>query len=135
MRGYTVEMSFLMPVVLLLIMSSILGVFYFHDKNIIAGAAYETAVAGSTKAREKGGADKGELERLFEERVGGKCILFPGVSGSVTLSKEEIEVTGTARKGKMSVSVLKRMPVTDPEQKIRDVRRLKGLGNGEKNNN
>ena len=31
----TVEMSFLMPIILLLIMSSILASFYFHDKNII----------------------------------------------------------------------------------------------------
>lgn len=40
----TVEMSFLMPIILLLLMNSILAAFYFHDKNILAGAAYETAV-------------------------------------------------------------------------------------------
>lgn len=44
MRGYTVEMSFLMPIIMLLVMSSIYAFFYYHDKNIIAGAAYETAV-------------------------------------------------------------------------------------------
>ena len=49
----TVELSFLMPIILLLIMSSILAAFYFHDKNVLAGAAYETAVVGSTKIREK----------------------------------------------------------------------------------
>lgn len=52
MRGYTVEMSFLMPIIMLLVMSSIYAFFYYHDKNIIAGAAYETAVVGSNKARE-----------------------------------------------------------------------------------
>lgn len=52
-RGYTVEMSFLMPIIMLLVMSSIYAFFYYHDKNIIAGAAYETAVVGSNKAREK----------------------------------------------------------------------------------
>ena len=36
----TVEMSFLMPIILLLLMNSILAAFYFHDKNILAGAAY-----------------------------------------------------------------------------------------------
>lgn len=55
MRGYTVEMSFLMPIIMLLVMSSIYAFFYYHDKNIIAGAAYETAVVGSNKAREKTG--------------------------------------------------------------------------------
>ena len=37
----TVEMSFLMPMVLFLIMGCILTAFYYHDKNILSGAAYE----------------------------------------------------------------------------------------------
>ena len=51
--------------------------FYYHDKNIIAGAAYETAVVGSNKAREKpdsqtgsgdrSGTDVAELETLFSK--------------------------------------------------------------------
>ena len=86
MRGYTVEMSFLMPIIMLLVMSSIYAFFYYHDKNIIAGAAYETAVVGSNKAREKpdsqtgsgdrSGTDVAELETLFQSRVNGKCILL-----------------------------------------------------------
>ena len=48
----TVEMSLLMPIILFLILNCILTVFYFHDKNIIAAAAYETSVVGSTKMRE-----------------------------------------------------------------------------------
>ena len=81
MRGYTVEMSFLMPIIMLLVMSSIYAFFYYHDKNIIAGAAYETAVVGSNKAREKpgsqtgtgdkSGTDAAELETLFQSRVNG----------------------------------------------------------------
>lgn len=135
MRGYTVEMSFLMPVILLIIMSSIFGFFYFHDKNIFAGAAYETVAAGSIKAREKETMDAGELEALFQERVGDKCILLTGITGSVTVSDDEIELRGTGQGRGMTVSVLKRMSVTDPEKKIRDIRRIKELGNGTKNNN
>ena len=64
----TVEMSLLMPIILFLILSCILAVFYFHDKNIIAAAAYETSVVGSTKMREAEGVDEGELTALFAER-------------------------------------------------------------------
>ena len=134
MRGYTVEMSYLMPVVLLLIMSSIFGIFYFHDKNIISGAAYETTVVGSTKAREEAGVEEGELEALFNERVGNKCIILDRVQVFVSIGDNEIEIRGTATGRGMTVSFLKRMPVTDPEKKIRDVRRLKGIGNGAENN-
>ena len=133
MRGYIVEMSFLMPMILLMIMLSIFGVFYFHDKNIIEGAAYETVGAG--KAREKGMIDEGGLKKLFEERVEDKCILFDGAAATVRISDDEIEILAQGEKRGMNVSVIKRMPVTKPEQKIRDMRRMKGLGNGTNDNN
>ncbi len=121
----TVEMSFLMPMILFLIMGCILAVFYYHDKNILSGAAYETAVAGSTKAREKGGVTKEELEQLLQDRVRGKCILFSGVQAAATVGKDEIEVTAAASGKGMKVSVSKRAAVTDPEKYIRNMRRLK----------
>lgn len=70
--SFTVEMSLLMPMILFLVMGCVLACFYYHDKNIIAGAAYETAVVGSTKAREKDGIQEAELKALFQERVGEK---------------------------------------------------------------
>lgn len=130
MRGYTVEMSFLMPIILLLIMSSIFAIFYYHDKNVIAGAAYETAVVGSNKAREKDGADAAELEALFQERVGDKCIFFAGARASVSISEEEVQVQAQATGRGMSVSVEKSAAITEPEKKIRDIRRIGEIGNG-----
>lgn len=121
----TVEMSFLMPMILFLIMGCILAVFYYHDKNILSGAAYETAVAGSTKARAKDGVKEGELEQLFQERIKGKCILFSGVQAAVSVGEDEIEVTAAASRRGMKVSVSKRAAVTEPEKYIRNMRRLK----------
>lgn len=131
----TVEMSFLMPIILLLIMSSILAAFYFHDKNILSGAAYETAVVGSTKMREKDKVAEGELEALFRERVGRKCILFAGSSASVSIKKTEICIKASARKGRFGLSVIKRAAVTEPEDYIRDIRRVKEIADGTKDHN
>ena len=130
----TVEMSFLMPMVLLLVMQCILAAFYFHDKNIISGAAYETAVVGSTKAREKDGARVGELETLFQERIEGKCILFSGADVSVGVSEEEITVTVHAARKGFRLSIVKKASLTDPEKQIRDIRRIKKQTYGAKNN-
>lgn len=130
MRGFTIEMSFLAPLMLLLIMSSVLGMFYFHDKNILAGAAYEAVVVGAAKAREEKGIAAGELEEIFHERAGGKCILFAGARGSAFVSGEEAQVTGNAQRRGMAASFYKSMPITDPENKIRDMRRMKRLVNG-----
>ena len=107
----TVEMSFLVPMILFLIMSCILAVFYYHDKNILSGAAYETAVVGSVKAREKDGVKEGELESLFHQRTGNKCILFARPRAAVRISKDEIEVTADASRRYMRVSVIDRKSV------------------------
>lgn len=141
MRGFTVEMSFLMPVILLLIMSSMYAFFYYHDKNIISGAAYETAVVGSNKAREQGnrtvgnasggkGVDVSELEILFQNRVHGKCILMTNIQGQINVSEDEICVQAQAVWKNMRLNIEKRAAVTEPEKKLRDIRKIKGLVNG-----
>ncbi len=45
----TVEMAYMMPVIFLVFVSAIYMVFYLHDKNIVIGAAYETAIVGAQK--------------------------------------------------------------------------------------
>ena len=139
-RGYTVEMSFLMPIIMLLVMSSIYAFFYYHDKNIIAGAAYETAVVGSNKAREKpgsqtgtgdkSGTDAAELETLFQSRVNGKCILLSTIQGQVTVEGDEVCVRAQGTWRKMKVSVEKRAAITEPEKKLRDIKKIKEFVNG-----
>lgn len=121
----TVEMSYLMPMVILLLMGCILLIFYFHDKNILAGAAYETAVVGSTKSREREGVKEGELERLFQERTEGKCILFSGAAPGVQITDKEVTIQVQAVKGMFSLSVEKKARITEPEKYIRDLRRIK----------
>lgn len=131
----TVEMSFLMPIILLLLMTSILSVFYFHDKNVLSAAAYETAVAGSVKARKPGGADVGELHALYAERSQGKCILFSASEAEIEVGEEQIEVRAGASKGRFGISIVKRAPVTEPENYIRDKRRVKEIIDGASNYN
>lgn len=125
-RGsFTVEMSLLMPLILFLIMECMLASFYYHDKNILAGAAYETVVVGSTKAREKDGVEVSELETLCRERIGRKCILFSGVKIISTVEEDEIRIIVKAKKRRFSVSVESSAAVTKPEKYIRDIRRIK----------
>lgn len=89
--SFTVEMAFLIPMILFLIMGCIRISFYYHDKNIIAGAAYETAVTGSTKVREKDGISESELNALFKERVGRKCILFSRIRVQSSVEKMKLK--------------------------------------------
>ena len=122
--SFTVEMSAVAPLCLLLVAACILVFFYFHDKNILSGAAYETATTGSIKAREKDGVEPGELEALFAQRTGGKCILFAGAGAEVSVTEEEVAVNVTASGGGMRLSLCRKAAVTEPEKKIRNIRRF-----------
>lgn len=124
--SFTVEMSVLMPMILFLIMGCILVVFYYHDKNILSGAAYETAVVGSTKMRERNGIKEEELEALLEERLRGKCILMTEVKACADISKKEIKIDASVSYGKMRIKVIKTAAVTEPEKQIRKKRRMGG---------
>lgn len=46
-----VEAAYIMPVIFLSFIAGLYMLFYFHDKNILLGAGYETVVVGSEKMR------------------------------------------------------------------------------------
>ena len=122
--SFTIEMAVILPVVMSIFMGIILTVFYYHDKNILNGAAYETVVIGSSKMREKEKITEEELITFCRERMKGKCIFLTETEIGISITEEELEVELTASKNSFKVSVVKRMALTEPEKKIRDIRRL-----------
>lgn len=120
----TVEMSFIVPMVLFLVMNLILAMFYYHDKNILNGAAYETAVVGSVKLRGENTITKEELTTFCEDRIKRKCFFLTSSNIEVQIMEDEVEVRIISSKNGYKVTVEKRAPVTSPESEIRDIRRL-----------
>lgn len=131
--SFTIEMSFLIPIILFVFMEIVLCVFYFHDKNVLNSVAYEAAVVGSSKLRTKDGISEEELNTFLKDRIRGKCVLFSSCQISTSMQEEEVLVEIHARKKGYTVSIEKKAKVTDPEKRIRDRRRL-DIKNGEKNN-
>ena len=111
--------AYLMPVVLLCWMAVIFALFYYHDKNIIGGAAYETAIVGSEEWRWQKEIEDGKMEQYFQKRIENKLIFFDAVSVETAVVKDEFEVTAGAQKRKMRVSVKRSAALTVPEEKIR----------------
>lgn len=120
----TVELAYMMPIIFLAFITTIYIIFYFHDKNILIGAAYETAVVGAQKVRWDEEDVKGELEKLFRERVRGKFIFFSHASVEIEVSKEMISVEARASKRRMSMSARQKVTITEPEQNIRELRKV-----------
>lgn len=145
----TIEMAYIMPVIFLVFTAAVYLMFYYHDKNILAGAAYETAVAGSQKMRAAGADDAGAantgggssgaaeggseemIESMFQSRIRRKLILFPGAFVSVSCTKQQVEVTAIAMRKNMRLKVTGRSAVTKPETFIRNHRKAQGVIAGE----
>lgn len=128
LRGsFTVEASFIVPMILLVIMACIFAVFYYHDKNILLGAAYEASVVGSSKSREVNGVDSDEIQSLAYERLQGKCIFLNHSQVEVELSEEVIQVEVSASARRMEMSGSEKASITDPEKYIRDLRKIQNV--------
>lgn len=118
-RGSTVvEMAYIMPMFLLLFVLVVNTVFFFHDKVILNGAACETAVLGSQRARLKE-KEKIDLEGFFMERIKGKLVRMTDVSVSVSGGDKEVTVEVRAKRGGMSMSVCQKAVTARPEEMIR----------------
>lgn len=126
----TIEMAYIVPVVLMIFLLVIYTVFYYHDKNILNGAAAETAVVGAQMARQKG-KENADMQNFFRERVTGKLVLLRVTSVEVHRDKKSIEVSVQAGKGRMRVSVFQKAVIPKPEDKIRKKRQLESIGGAE----
>ena len=83
-----------------------------------------------TGTGDKSGTDAAELETLFQSRLNGKCILLSTIQGQVTVEGDEVCVRAQGTWRKMKVSVEKRAAITEPEKKLRDIKKIKEFVNG-----
>ncbi|MEF9942164.1 MAG: pilus assembly protein [Lachnospiraceae bacterium] len=121
----TIEMAYIMPVILLVFVAAMCATFYYHDKNILKGIIYETTTIGSEYMRIKDGPREEQLERFFQQRIQGKLILFRVVTAKIYCMNKEVTITVNASKGVMKLKLQGKMAVTEPEKRIREIRRLK----------
>lgn len=122
----TIEAAYLVPLVLLVFGVVLTLLFYFHDKNVLLGTAHETAAYGSGKEDVK----QEELVRYFQKRINGKLLLFTMTEPEVVLENKETKVACVARKKNLAIEVNCVVKQTNPEDYIRNIRKLKKIGEG-----
>jgi len=120
----TIEMAYIMPVVFLVFTAIVYVTFYYHDKNIIQGTAYETAVIVSQKERLGETADG---VQYFSERLGNKLIFFDYPEVDISQNEQQVTISVCVKRGSMAIKVEQRAALIAPEKKIRDSRRLEKL--------
>lgn len=119
----TIEAAVACSVFFLSFFLVIRGVFYYHDKNILMGTAYEAAVVHSQKKRSPEACTIAETEQSFEIAARKRMLLFSAVNLTIEETDQKITVQGIAWKGKMKISVSQSAAVTEPEKFIRNMRK------------
>lgn len=120
-----VEMAYLIPVILLMWMLVIFALFYYHDKTLVIGAAYETAVVGGEWYEE---ADEVETEKIgeyFQNRIRGKLLFYSYISADVQMEEDLLIVDAGARKRGMRIHVVQKVKIRNPKKEIRRIQIIK----------
>ena len=116
----TVEMAYVMPLIFLVFLIIVRTTFYYHDKSILDGMAYEAVTTAVQTARNPK-AKEADVETFCRERIRWKLIYFsmPEVSVNVT--------TISATRGKMCIRVTRQVKIPHPEKKIRLKKKLETI--------
>lgn len=122
-KGYrgsmTIEASYIFSLLWMVFYVVLVILFYYHDKDILQGAAYETAVAGREKCYTEAGMNEEELVVFGKERIAGKLIYFQEPDVEAMEDKDAVTVTTQVKKGPVRIKVTGRANITEPEEFMR----------------
>ena len=88
----TVEMAYVMPLIFLVFLIIVRTTFYYHDKSILDGMAYEAVTTAVQTARNPK-AKEADVETFCRERIRWKLIYFSMPEVSVNVTDDEAETT------------------------------------------
>ncbi|MFV0362103.1 MAG: TadE/TadG family type IV pilus assembly protein [Suipraeoptans sp.] len=125
--SFTIEASFIVPIIMMIFITIVLTIFYYHDKNILNAAVYETAVVASIRFRDEKEMSEDIIEELLLERIGNKCIFLSYENNEIIVEKEVICIKATASKGKFKVRASAQAATVKAEEKIRERSRWKDI--------
>ena len=124
--SFTVEAAVIVPLIVFIFGVLLHILFYWHDKNILISTAHETAVFGSGRDQ----ISEIELEYYFFSRMEEKLLLFNRVECVSYIEEDKVRVVFDGSRGQMVAKGMSTVSRTDPEGYIRNVRKLKKLGEG-----
>jgi hypothetical protein len=119
-------MAYVMPLIFLVFLIIVRTTFYYHDKSILDGMAYEAVTTAVQTARNPK-AKEADVETFCRERIRGKLIYFSMPEVSVNVTDDEAETTISATRGKMCIRVTRQVKIPHPEKKIRLKKKLETI--------
>lgn len=123
----TIEMAYIMPVILLVFSVTIYCVFYLYDKNVLYATAYEGAIIGKSQYATTTGIVEEELEEFLIERSQNRLLFFTLDSLEIEIEEERVIIELQVEKGIMGMTITQSMPLVEQEAYVRKMRLLKDL--------
>lgn len=113
--NFTIEATVLVPLFLSVIVTAVTVLFYYHDRTLLAGVAYEVATCAAGRQEQS----EEELEKEYRKRIGKKLLWLTDVTVKITKKKDAVSVVAKASHKGFRTSVIFASPVTHPEQWLR----------------
>ena len=123
--NFTVEAAILASALVFIVYGIIMALFYYHDKNILTGTTYETAVIAGRKQKRESPFSEEEVKQLWRERISGKMILFRKAEVEIRCHKEYVSILAQASRKKLRITASAKAALTEPEDRIRSIRKQK----------
>lgn len=123
----TVEMAYLLPMILFVFLAAVHITFYFHDKSILNGIVCEAVTEGALLQRNETG-ESAELESAYTERARGKLIYFSVSDFRVEISEDSVWAECRADRGRMGIEIIRTARIGHPEKRIRIKNRVEKAG-------
>lgn len=95
--SYTIEASFIMPLIFSVMMLLIYGSFYLHDKAVLSGSAYEAALYGSRIEEDHKDIIREETRKKGSQIISDKMLNTTDIAIMVEVTKDNIVVTYTGK--------------------------------------
>lgn len=131
MKGsMTIEISYIMPVVFLVFVMTVLCTFYFHDKCILHGIAYEAGIIGSQNHKSSESISTEELATTMIENNKNKFVLFDSFDMNITENNEWLIVEVWAKTDRFSISTSRSIPLVNHEKTVRNINKIGSIING-----
>lgn len=109
---------------MLLLYLSVMGTFYFHDKNVLTACAYETITTGMIMERESEQEEELMIQ-LFQDRMKGKCIVFVHPRVNIVKNKAGAKIEVKEKKKKMIIDICLSGCKREPEEYLRKIHKYK----------
>lgn len=121
--SFTVEASFIVPLIFTVFVFVITMIFYYHDKNVVSSVCHETLAVNCGKEE----VTSEDLEKYFDKKIMGKLLFFGNAHAKASVDKDKARLECTATGKRMSLHVSMSMKRAAPADYIRSLRRAQNI--------